>query len=126
MIHHSYSGHFAYRTGPWKLILAKGSGGWSSPKENEVPQGSLKAQLYDLDVDPGEQTNLYTSQPEVAARLLSQLKIEVSGGRSTNGATSKNDTSSIVLWKSGSPSEPADDRQNSNSKSSSTKKRKKK
>jgi hypothetical protein len=24
VIHHSISGHFAYRQGPWKLLLAKG------------------------------------------------------------------------------------------------------
>ncbi|MDB4781769.1 arylsulfatase [Akkermansiaceae bacterium] len=36
VIHHSVSGHFAYRLGKWKLALAKGSGGWSSPKENQV------------------------------------------------------------------------------------------
>ena len=33
VIHHSVSGHFAYRQGKWKLLLARGSGGWSSPKE---------------------------------------------------------------------------------------------
>ena len=33
VIHHSISGHFAYRQGKWKLLLAKGSGGWTSPTE---------------------------------------------------------------------------------------------
>ena len=32
VIHHSISGHFAYRQGKWKLLLARGSGGWSSPE----------------------------------------------------------------------------------------------
>lgn len=100
VIHHSFSGHFAYRTGKWKLILARGSGGWTSPKENQVPKGSPKAQLYDLDTDPGEQTNLYTSKPEIAERLLSQLTDEVHRGRSTSGRESRNDADKIVLWKS--------------------------
>ncbi len=100
VIHHSFSGHFAYRTGKWKLILARGSGGWSSPKENEVPKGSAKAQLYDLDTDPGEQTNLYTSHPGIAERLLSQLTDDVQRGRSTTGQKSSNDINRIVLWKS--------------------------
>ena len=26
-----------YRQGKWKLLLAKGSGGWTSPKEQQVP-----------------------------------------------------------------------------------------
>jgi arylsulfatase A-like enzyme len=100
VIHHSFSGHFAYRTGKWKLILARGSGGWSSPKENQVPKGASKAQLYDLDVDPSEQTNLYSSKPEIAKRMLSQLTTEVNGGRSTAGLASQNDFKEIVLWKS--------------------------
>ena len=100
VIHHSSSGHFAYRTGKWKLILARGSGGWSSPKENEVPRGAPKAQLYDLNADPGERTNLYTSKPDVAEQLLQQLTAEIKGGRSTVGASSENDIRKIVLWKS--------------------------
>ena len=100
VIHHSSSGHFAYRTGQWKLILAKGSGGWSSPKENEVPNTSPKAQLYDLAADPGEKNNLYTSQPEVVQQMLSQLTSDVTSGRSTEGVSSKNDVKEIVLWKS--------------------------
>jgi arylsulfatase A len=100
VIHHSFSGHFAYRTGNWKLILARGSGGWSSPKEKQVPKGSPKAQLYDLSVDPGEQHNLYSSNPEVAKALLSSLTAEVTAGRSTAGDRSKNDFKNIVLWKS--------------------------
>lgn len=100
VIHHSFSGHFAYRTGKWKLILARGSGGWSSPNEKQVPKGSPKAQLYDLSADPSEQANLYPSNPEVGSRLLSQLTAEISRGRSTAGSTSVNDFKEIVLWKS--------------------------
>jgi arylsulfatase A len=101
VIHHSITGHFAYREGKWKLLLAKGSGGWTSPTEKEVPAGSPSAQLYDMENDPGETTNLYTSQPEVAQRLLKQLEADVARGRSTAGPNEKNDTESIKLWKSG-------------------------
>lgn len=100
VIHHSISGHFAYRYENWKLILARGSGGWSSPKENEVAAGALKAQLYDMQADPGETENLYDSKPEVAAKLLALLRQDVNNGRSTKGASSKNDVSNVVLWKS--------------------------
>ncbi|MBM80746.1 MAG: arylsulfatase [Planctomycetaceae bacterium] len=100
VIHHSFSGHFAYRTGKWKLILARGSGGWTSPKENQVPEGAPKAQLYDLDADPGERNNLYIDTPDTAQQLLSQLTADVKRGRSTAGAASKNDVKEIVLWKS--------------------------
>ncbi len=100
MIHHSISGHFAYRTGNWKLILARGSGGWTSPKENEVGPDAPKAQLYDLKADAGEQTNLYIDKPDLADRLLKQLTAGVTSGRSTAGPASKNDVSEIKLWKS--------------------------
>lgn len=101
VIHHSISGHFGYRQGKWKLVLAKGSGGWSSPTEEQVPPGSPIAQLYDMLSDPAETTNLYRAQPEVVARLLAQLEADIARGRSTQGPESKNDTDKIKLWKSG-------------------------
>jgi arylsulfatase A-like enzyme len=101
IIHHSIDGYFAYRQGKWKLCLAKGSGGWTSPKEKEVPAGAPVAQLYDMEADPGETTNLYTTQPEVAERLLKLLEADIARGRSTAGAGEPNDVENIVLWKSG-------------------------
>ena len=103
VIHHSSTGHFAYRQGKWKLVLARGSGGWSSPRENQVPAGSPKAQLYDMESDPGEAENLYLEKPELAKKLLTELKRQVTAGRSTEGEPSKNDVSGIVLWKSEQP-----------------------
>ncbi len=100
IIHHSFSGHFAYRLGKWKLNLAKASGGWSSPTENQAPKGSTKGQLYDMDADPGETTNLFESKPEVVEKLLAQLKKDIARGRSTTGPDSKNDVPNIKLWKS--------------------------
>lgn len=99
IIHHSISGHFAYREGKWKLLLAKGSGGWTAPKEKDVAS-MLKAQLYDMEADPGETTNLYTAHPEVVASLLENMTDYINSGRSTDGALSKNDHAEIKLWKS--------------------------
>lgn len=108
VIHHSFTGHFAYRQDKWKLILARGSGGWTSPKENEVAADALKAQLYDLSIDPGEQHNLYSAEPAVAERLLALLKKDVKNGRSTAGPASDNDVQNVVLWKTeGKPGKPA-------------------
>ena len=100
VIHHSISGHFGYRESKWKLLLAKGSGGWSSPNEKESKKAPI-AQLYDIEADPGETTNLYGAQPKVAGRLLKQLESDVTRGRSTEGPTAKNDVDNIKLWKSG-------------------------
>ncbi|MFC5051869.1 arylsulfatase [Rubritalea spongiae] len=101
IIHHSVSGHFAYRQGQHKLILAYGSGGWTAPNEPTAKkQGAPKAQLYDLSADPGEQNNLYESKPELAEKLLSQLTEYVGSGSSVKGKKSHNDVESIRLWKS--------------------------
>jgi len=101
VIHHSNSGHFAYRYGMWKLLLARGSGGWSSPTENEVVPGTLEAQLYDMENDVGETNNLYSKNPEIVEHLLALLAADVNAGRSTRGPKSLNDVADIILWKSG-------------------------
>ncbi|YCM46957.1 arylsulfatase (plasmid) [Verrucomicrobiaceae bacterium 227] len=101
LILHSVSGHFAYREGKYKLILAHGSGGWTAPGEKKAKQMGLpKAQLYDLEADPGEQKNLYESKPEIAKRLLAQITDYVTSGSSVTGKDSKNDVDNIKLWKS--------------------------
>jgi arylsulfatase A-like enzyme len=100
VIHHSISGHFAYRQGPWKLALARGSGGWSSPREKDVKEDAPKAQLYDLDADPGETTNLYAERADIVRRLLDQLRADIARGRSTDGPPARNDVNDIDLWKS--------------------------
>ena len=103
IINHSISGHFAYRKGDWKLLLAKGSGGWTQPTERTMHaiEGSLDAQLYNLATDPGEATNVYEDHPEIAAELLTQLKSEIANGRSTAGPAIPNDipVDQIKLWK---------------------------
>ncbi len=103
VIHHSISGHFAYRQGPWKLLLAKASGGWTSPKEKQAPAGAAPGQLYDLSTDLGEKKNLYEEKPDMVASLLALLEKDIKRGRSTKGPKSKNDYNNIKLWKSGEP-----------------------
>ena len=103
IIHHSVSGCFAYRQGKWKLLLAKGSGGWTAPTEKmmakvaDAPEG----QLYDLEADPGEENNLFLKSPDVVESLLAQLKEDVANGRSTAGPKQANDipVDKIKLWK---------------------------
>jgi arylsulfatase A-like enzyme len=102
VVHHSIDGCFAYRQGKWKLCLARGSGGWTAPNEKAAAaSGAPVAQLYDMEKDPGETTNLYETHPEIAQRLLSLLTEDVERGRSTDGVTANNDLVDIILWKSG-------------------------
>lgn len=102
VVHQSFSGHFAYRRGDWKLLLARGSGGWSQPNEKQAADSEFPGQLYHLASDPGEMTNLYGERPEVVAELLTQLESDVRRGRSTVGPELANDLplEKIKLWKS--------------------------
>ncbi|MFK7926402.1 MAG: arylsulfatase [Bacteroidia bacterium] len=69
VVHHSLRGHFAIRDGEWKLILRPGSGGFSAPQS---PEGDI-GQLYQLERDPQEQSNLYESYPDKVAELSAKL-----------------------------------------------------
>lgn len=100
IVHHSISGKFGIRTPKWKLLLAPGSGGWSSPNDARALElGLPDIQLYDMGKDPGEQTNVQAEHPAVVAELTALLKRYVANGRSTPGAAARNDVEHIDLWK---------------------------
>ncbi len=71
VIHHSINGTFAMRKGKWKLILARGSGGWSYEGSENDPPG----QLYDMKNDRSETQNLYDEFPEVVEELTQTLEM---------------------------------------------------
>ncbi len=71
LIHHSGGGLFAIRQGNWKLILGKGSGGFTRYKP---PKDAPDGQLYNLADDPGEKQNLYLKQPKIVKRLSALLE----------------------------------------------------
>lgn len=73
-VHHSMRGVFAIRQNPWKLILGRGSGGFTQPAKIEPAPGQPAGQLYNLDRDPRETKNLWTERPEVVRRLKELLE----------------------------------------------------
>ena len=94
IIHHSIDGKFAIRSGHYKLIFARGSGGWSAPTEAAALKQQLPPiQLYDLSKDPSEKNNIAVQNPQIVARLKGLLKKHVAEGRSTPGKRQKNDVS---------------------------------
>jgi len=81
VVHHSIQGMFAIRQGEWKLILGKGSGGWSGEGKDDLSPG----QLYNILQDPEENNNLYQSYPDIVKRLTALLKKYKREGRSRPG-----------------------------------------
>lgn len=98
MIQHSINGRFAIRDGKWKLVFWPGSGGWSSPREKDSVWASLpKFQLFNLEADPEEKSNLYGTHKRLERKLTDKFKKYISNGRSTPGLPQQNDEASE--WK---------------------------
>jgi arylsulfatase A-like enzyme len=93
-LHQTTSLELAIRKGPWKYLDHRGSGG------NNYSQGELRpfalpdpapdapGQLYNLDDDPGEKTNLYFEHPAIARELKELLEhVRARGPGATRNAT---------------------------------------
>lgn len=88
LLHQTWTNRLSLREGRWKYLDHAGSGG------NRYDRGPLqafalddgvpdaKAQLFDLEADPGETQNLVLERPEIAARLKGMLDATVAIGRS--------------------------------------------
>lgn len=87
-VHSSGNGMFAIRKGKWKLEMCPGGGGMglSGPEASGLPP----IQLYDMETDVGETTNVYAEHPQVVEELTALLTDYVFSGRSTPGASQKN------------------------------------
>jgi arylsulfatase A len=73
------SGIPGLRRGPWKLIL-QGN-----------PKAKAEVQLYNLDSDLGETTNLAADKPELVTEMRALMEKIIADGRSTPGPRQKND-----------------------------------
>lgn len=60
------------RSGDWKLIEGKGSGGFTKVSAEALKE-EPEAQLYNLAKDPGEENNLFEEMPEVVDRLRFEM-----------------------------------------------------
>jgi arylsulfatase A-like enzyme len=74
-IHQSAAGDLAIRQGPWKMIFFK----------------SGKRELYNVQTDLSETTDVLASNPEPAAKMVELAKSYITNGRSTAGAPQKNE-----------------------------------
>ena len=90
-LHQTMSLALAIRRGSWKYLDHKGSGGnnygrpgtWGM-KQYALPEKAPDApgQLYNLESDPGETTNLYFKNPEIVRELKGKLEEFKKSGRS--------------------------------------------
>ena len=82
LVHHSQNGSFAIRLGRWKLILTDGAGTEGEPPADSASPRLPAAQLYDLERDPKEMTNLVDRRPDIAQNLEQLLGKYKESGRS--------------------------------------------
>ncbi|MHC4880372.1 MAG: sulfatase-like hydrolase/transferase [Planctomycetota bacterium] len=84
MVVHSPNGNHAIRRGSWKYIEGR-----PSPSLKRVARrDELHPQLYNLQDDPGEQTNVLNDHPEVAEQLSALLNDQRNSGVTRPGAAS--------------------------------------
>ena len=94
----SVNGTFAIQKNEFKLITSPDSGGWSHPvPRNDNNNIGSDFQLYNLELDPGEENNLYSKNYTIANELKDELKKIIVDGRSTAGKKLKNEN--IDNWK---------------------------
>ena len=77
LISHGAKGRFAVRAGRWKLVMKH--------QRNRM-------ELYDLESDPGEESNVMRLHPEIARRLMKSATEAILNGRTTPGSAQPNDT----------------------------------
>ena len=88
MLTQSFRGEFQIRQGKWKYLNHMGSGGNNYDREilkkYSLPETAPNAtgQLFNLEKDPGETTNLYFIEQEKRKELQNLLQILKSSGRS--------------------------------------------
>lgn len=74
LIFHSMGGAFSILHGQWKAIFATGSGGGlSEPKGSNLSSTHPAGQLYDVERDPFETTNVWDEHVDVVAGLYARL-----------------------------------------------------
>lgn len=95
-VHSSVNGSLSIRKGKWKLEMCPGSGGWSFPTPGPETEGLPPLQLYNLDMDIGERTNVAGDNPQIVDELTQLLTRYILDGRSTPGVPQQN--ADNILW----------------------------
>jgi arylsulfatase A-like enzyme len=86
IIHQSIKGKLGVRKGKWKFLACEGSGGWGKGGDGQPYQ------LYDMELDSKETTNLLNKSPEIVSTLKKELTSDVKKGFTVPNKSGKNDT----------------------------------
>ena len=101
-IQESIDGSLTIRQGKWKLAMCPGSGGWSYPRPGEDNTDGLPSfQLFNLEKDIGERTNVIQAESEIASAMRIELTRQILRGRSTPGSDQPNNGAPVweaVNW----------------------------
>ncbi len=73
-VHHSWDGYFALRQGPWKAIWGQGSGGFIGRRKVVPAADDPAGQLYNLQRDPTETTDLWEERAAMVDALGAKLE----------------------------------------------------
>ncbi|MCW3081134.1 arylsulfatase [Segetibacter sp.] len=73
LVNISSKGFYNIRKGPWKLVTAVGSGGFTVPSIVQPKQGEAVGQLYNLETDLHEDNNVYSKYPKKVKELSALL-----------------------------------------------------
>jgi len=99
ILHPKSKGHLSLRKGKWVYIPKQSSGGFSTGpghhgaggpgmvtysgaknsdiKNGKIIKGAPKAQLYDLEADVSQTTNLFKKHPEIVAKMQKELTAKI-------------------------------------------------
>ncbi len=110
----------AYLAGPWKLALCPGSGCdgrfGNSPRRLDAWRDAIRAhgarlaspadleqpafvQLFRLDRDPGETTDISATHPVTVQTLIARMRQAIDSGRTTPGPALENDRKRIPIFR---------------------------
>lgn len=77
MIHQSSGGLYSIRMDGWKFIDGLGSGGFTAPSKIAPEPDGPGGQLYHINNDSQESTNLYLEYPDIVEKLQNELNKQV-------------------------------------------------
>ena len=87
LVSHSVNGEFAYREGPWKIVFKM-----PGPNRQKSRGRAALVELYNLDEDVAETSDLAARHPDIVKELIAKLRAVVDSGHSRPGDPTANDT----------------------------------